>query len=32
MIDITAIVAGALTVGLLVLMYAIVLTEIRGPQ
>ena len=31
MIDLTAIVAGALTVAMLVSIYALVITEIRGP-
>jgi len=31
MIDLTAIVAGALTVALLVSVYMLIITEIRGP-
>jgi len=31
MIDLTAIVAGTLTVALLIAVYALIITEIRGP-
>jgi len=32
MIDLTAIVAGMLTVALLIMIYALILSEVRGPQ